>query len=156
MSIVQLIAPERIACDIEVASKKRVLELLSELAAGGSIELTAPEIFASLLERERLGSTGLGRGVAIPHGRLPQCEHAVGAFAKLKRGIDFDASDGQPVDLLFALLVPKHYTNEHLEILALLAEMFSDAALCEELRAAQSSEQIFRLISDWQTHRAPA
>jgi len=90
--------------------------------------LVARPIFDSLIGRERLGSTGLGHGVALPHGRFNQSQRAVGAFVKLKKGVDFDAIDRQPVDLVFGLLVPDHYTDEHLKILAYLAEMFSDRA----------------------------
>jgi PTS system nitrogen regulatory IIA component len=149
MDITDLITGERIVCDCEVASKKRAIEVLSELLAKGQADLTARPIFDSLIGRERLGSTGLGHGVALPHGRFNQSQHAVGAFVKLKKGVDFDAIDRQPVDLVFGLLVPDHYTDEHLKILAYLAEMFSDRAFCQQLRETDSDQMLFGLLRDW-------
>jgi mannitol/fructose-specific phosphotransferase system IIA component (Ntr-type) len=102
------------------------------------------DIFDSLLNRERLGSTGLGTGVAIPHGRMTGIDAPVGAIITLKNGVDYDAVDHQPVDLLFALVVPEASTDEHLQILATLARMFSDRKLCENLRASQDAEQLLR------------
>lgn len=149
MDITDLITGERIVCDCEVASKKRAIEVLSELLAKGQADLTARPIFDSLIGRERLGSTGLGHGVALPHGRFNQSQHAVGAFVKLKKGVDFDAIDRQPVDLVFGLLVPDHYTDEHLKILAYLAEMFSDRTFCQRLRETDSDQILFELLRDW-------
>lgn len=149
MDITELITRERILCDGEVTSKKRVIETLSELLAKGEPGLAARPIFDSLIGRERLGSTGLGHGVALPHGRLSQSQRAVGAFIKLKKGVDFDAIDRQPVDLIFGLLVPDHYTDEHLKILAYLAEMFSDRSFCQQLREAGSDRALFQLLGDW-------
>ncbi|MFZ1492775.1 MAG: PTS sugar transporter subunit IIA [Candidatus Competibacter denitrificans] len=149
MDITELITRERILCDGEVTSKKRVIETLSELLATGEPGLAARPIFDSLIGRERLGSTGLGHGVALPHGRLSQSQRAVGAFIKLKKGVDFDAIDRQPVDLIFGLLVPDHYTDEHLRILAYLAEMFSDQAFSQRLRESDSDQVLFDLLSGW-------
>ncbi|PIE83513.1 MAG: PTS sugar transporter subunit IIA [Candidatus Contendobacter odensis] len=149
MDISDLISCERIVCDSQVASKKRVIELMSELLATGQDDLASRPIFDSLIGRERLGSTGLGFGVALPHGRFSQNQHAIGAFVKLEQGIDFDAIDQQPVDLVFGLLVPDHYTDEHLKILAYLAEMFSDQNFCQQLRATHSDQQLFEQIRDW-------
>ena len=149
MDIIDLIAPGRIVCNSPVASKKRVIETLSELLATGQTDLNARLIFDSLIGRERLGSTGLGHGVALPHGRFSQSQTAVGAFIKLDKGVDFDAIDRQPVDLVFGLLVPDHYTDEHLKILQLLAEMFSDKTLCQQLRDADSDPALFERLRDW-------
>ena len=149
MDITDLITRERIVCDSEVTSKKRVIEALSELLATGQAELTARPIFDSLIGRERLGSTGLGHGVALPHGRFSQSQHAIGAFIKLRQGVDFDAIDRRPVDLVFGLLVPDHYTDEHLKILAYLAEMFSDRAFCQQLRESVSDQDLFERLRDW-------
>lgn len=149
MDITELIASDRIVCDCEVTSKKRVIETLSELLAKGEANCSARPIFDSLIGRERLGSTGLGHGVALPHGRFSQSQFAVGAFIKLKKGVDFDAIDRQPVDLVFGLLVPDHYTDEHLKILAHLAEMFSDRVFCQRLREADSAQSLFQLLRDW-------
>jgi nitrogen PTS system EIIA component len=150
MDITDLITRERIVCDSEVASKKRVIEVLSELLAVGQAGLTPRPIFDSLIGRERLGSTGLGHGVALPHGRFSQSQHAVGAFIKISKGVDFDAIDRQPVDLVFGLLVPDHYTDEHLKILACLAEMFSDRPFCQRLRESDSDQALFERLRDWQ------
>ncbi len=149
MDITDLITRERIICNSEVASKKRVIEVLSELLATGQADLTARPIFDSLIGRERLGSTGLGHGVALPHGRFSQSQQAIGAFIKVAKGVDFDAIDRQPVDLVFGLLVPDHYTDEHLKILAYLAEMFSDRAFCQQLRASDSDQALFERLRDW-------
>lgn len=149
MDITDLITRERIVCDSEVASKKRVIEILSELLATGQSDLVARPIFDSLIGRERLGSTGLGHGVALPHGRFNQSQLAIGAFVKLRKGVDFDAIDRQPVDLVFGLLVPDHYTDEHLKILAYLAEMFSDRVFCQQLREADSDRLLFERLRDW-------
>ncbi|MDG4596140.1 MAG: PTS sugar transporter subunit IIA [Candidatus Contendobacter sp.] len=149
MDITDLITRERILCDSEVTSKKRVIEVLSELLAKGQANLTARPIFDSLIGRERLGSTGLGHGVALPHGRFVHSQRAIGAFVKLKQGVDFDAIDRQPVDLVFGLLVPDHYTDEHLKILAHLAEMFSDRMFCRRLRETVADQALFEQFRDW-------
>jgi len=149
MDITDLITRERIRCDSEVTSKKRVIEVLSELLATGQADLAARPIFDSLIGRERLGSTGLGHGVALPHGRFIQSQQAIGAFIKLKQGVDFDAIDRQPVDLVFGLLVPDHYTDEHLKILACLAEMFSDRTFCQRLRETAADQALFEQFRDW-------
>jgi PTS system nitrogen regulatory IIA component len=153
MIITDLITRERIVCDSEVTSKKRVIEILSERLATGQADLSARPIFDSLIGRERLGSTGLGHGVALPHGRFSQSQQAIGAFVKLRKGVDFDAIDRQPVDLVFGLLVPDHYTDEHLKILAYLAEMFSDRAFCQQLRDTDSDQALYERLKDWQPAR---
>lgn len=150
MNITDLIAPKRVVCSDTIASKKRTLELLGELIASEQAELRSRDVFDSLVGRERLGSTGLGHGVALPHGRLKQSRQALGAFVKLTQGVDFDALDQKPVNLVFALLVPEHFTDEHLKILAYLAEMFSDKPFCERLRAAASDQALYDLLVQWQ------
>jgi len=151
MQLTDLLVPERISCDNQASSKKRVLELLSEMIAEGQETLDKSEVFDSLLSRERLGSTGLGHGVAIPHGRLKESDKTIGAFIKLQDGIDYDAMDHQPVDLLFALLVPEQSTDEHLQLLAKLAEMFSDAEVVNQLRRAHSTAALLNIVQEWQT-----
>ena len=149
IKITELLTEERILLSENIASKKRVLELLSERVAVNVPELTAVEIFDCLVSRERLGSTGLGHGVAIPHGRLKKVSRPIAAFLKLQQGVDYDAVDSQPVDLFCALLVPEESTDEHLQILALFAEMFSDNELCTQVRAAKSSAEIHALLKNW-------
>lgn len=150
MDITDLISPERIQCDSTVTSKKRALEVLSEMIAASNTALSAHELLNKLTARERLGSTGLGHGVALPHARVEGSQQALGALLKLDTGVDFDAFDKRPVDLLFALVVPEHFTDEHLKILAELAEMFSNETLCERLRQADSSEAIHKELIGWQ------
>jgi len=151
MNVTNLVTPDRIRCNAEVTSKKRGLELLSELLADDEPEVSATQIFDKLIGRERLGSTGLGKGVALPHARLEGSQQTKGALIKLKDGIAFDAVDKAPVDILFALLVPEHCTDEHLQILSGLAEMFSDQTFCAHVRASESPEEIYRHLMQWQT-----
>lgn len=147
MQIADLVTPERIACNVKVSSKKRAFELLAELLASDQQGLTQAEIIESLMARERLGSTGLGHGTAIPHGRIKKLNRTLGAFMQLEKGIDFDAIDNQPVDLLFVLLVPEKCTEEHLQILANLAEMFSDEQMRERLHTTHTREELCKLIA---------
>ncbi|HFD92485.1 MAG TPA: PTS sugar transporter subunit IIA [Gammaproteobacteria bacterium] len=140
---------ERIACINRVSSKKRVLEELSKLFSRGDNGLVEHDVFNSFCDRERLGGTGLGHGVAIPHGRLPGIGDASCALIKLNEGVDYDVADNQPVDLICGLVVPEQYTDEHLVILSALAEMFSDTAMCARLRSARSSQEIHELLVTW-------
>lgn len=149
MNINQLIAPDRVICLNGINSKKRGLEKLSQILSLGAIGYDPAEIFNRLIERERLGSTGLGHGVALPHGRYGEDETTIGAFVKLDQGIDFDSPDNEPTDLLFALLVPEHHTDEHLQVLATLAGMFSDKDFCDKLRQCQTDEELFKHLSGW-------
>jgi PTS system nitrogen regulatory IIA component len=145
-----MLSPSRVALRAQVASKKRALEMLGELIVQEDPSLNQAEVFNSLWERERLGSTGLGRGVAIPHGRLKGIEQMRCAFMRFKEPVDFDTADDQPVDMACALLVPAESTSEHLNTLALLAEMFSDVEFCAELRAARSDQELYALLTSWQ------
>jgi PTS system nitrogen regulatory IIA component len=147
MRISDILSADRVACRLNVSSKKGALEELAQMIASGAPTLGSAEIFESLIARERLGSTGLGHGVAIPHGRLKNSDQTLGAFALLARAVDYDAIDQQPVDLLFALTVPQHSTDEHLEILARLAEMFSDAELVARLRNESTAAGLFKLLT---------
>lgn len=149
MHISSLLDPGRIACHQTTTSKKRSLELMSQLLSGALPGFSDGELFDSLVGRERLGSTGLGHGVALPHGRLKGLDAPIGAFVTLETAVDYDAIDNQPVDLLFALLVPEQSTEEHLQILARLAAMFSDAELCRDLRECPSSQQCLERIYHW-------
>jgi len=137
-------------CHVQATSKKRVLEYFSKLLATETSSLTSHDIFESLLGRERLGSTALGKGVAIPHARVAKCDVTLAAFLQLEKGIDFDALDKQPVDLLFALMVPENSTEEHLNILAQLANMFSENEFREKLRNTQGCLEKFNLLTRWQ------
>ena len=153
MQISELLSPARIACRRDSSSKKRSLEIVSGLLADALAEFTDGEIFDSLVGRERLGSTGLGQGVALPHGRLQGLKQPIAAAITLDESVDYDAIDGKPVDIMFALLVPEESTEEHLQILARLAEMFSDQEFCAKLRSCNDGDQCFKLISNWDSHQ---
>ena len=147
MQIADFISPERVVRQSKVTSKKRALEEVSGMIAGAQANLVETEVFDCLLARERLGSTGIGHGVAIPHGRLKSVTHPIGAFAVLEKGVDFDAMDGAPVDLVCALVVPVESTEEHLQILASLAALFSDERIRDSMRRAASVEEVFTLLT---------
>ena len=146
MNISQLIDEDHVLCCPEVTSKKRLLEVVSELLATDLSHISAHEIFDNLINREKLGSTGLGRGVAIPHGRIAALEQPVCAFIRLEDAVEFDATDGQPVDLAFALLVPEESTEEHLQVLSLIAELFSDQDFCSGVRNCRDKECLVQLL----------
>src|SRR5881394_2837380 len=151
--IAKLLPPSNIVLDLDVTSKKRMFEqagLLFENNQGVARSL----VFDSLFARERLGSTGLGQGLAIPHGRIKGLKEAVGAFVRLAQPVPFDAPDGKPVNLVFTLLVPEHATEKHLEILSELAQMFSDRALREALAGAGDAQALHQIISAWQPDAA--
>ncbi len=150
MQLSDLLSEDRIACEAGAHSKKRALEALSRLLAQDQLYVTAGDIFDSLLSRERLGSTGIGYGVAIPHGRVKNTRQASGAFIRLAEGIDFDAIDQAPVDLIFALLVPEESTDEHLAILSELASLFNEQSFRDSLRHAGSAHEIYSLIRERQ------
>jgi len=148
MQLSELLSPERVVCDLEVPSKKRALEQVSDLLSHTQTGVTTIDIYNSLLARERLGGTGVGHGIAIPHGRLQKTQQTLGAFIRLKQGIDFDAIDHQPVDLIFALIVPEEATHEHLQTLALLAKIFNDAQVRTKLRAATTAADLRQQLLD--------
>jgi PTS system nitrogen regulatory IIA component len=127
-------------------SKKKVLENLSQKLAANTSATTAEKIFQVLLERERLGSTGLGKGVAIPHARVPDLPHTVAAMMTLENPVDFESVDNQPVDIAFALLVPEDDTDNHLQHLSRLVTLFRDVDVCDKIRNANSAEAIFELL----------
>ena len=156
MHLLDLLSPARVRANAAVTGKKRLLEQLAQLLAEGGGE-GERGIYDSLCNRERLGSTGLGHGVAIPHGRSARAVSATGTFLRLAEPVDFGAPDGQPVDLVFALVVPEHYAQQHLMLLANLAEMFGDADFRQRLRQATDSAALYALLADWQAaHPAAA
>lgn len=151
--IATLLPPSNIVLDVDVTSKKRLFEqagLLFENNQGVARSL----VFESLFARERLGSTGLGQGVAIPHGRIKGLKEAVGAFVRLAPPVPFDAPDGKPVNLVFVLLVPEHATEQHLQILSELAQLFSDRDLRERLATDTDPSSLHQNIIAWQPHAA--
>ena len=155
MLLIDLLTPARTCVGHTATSKKRLLESLAGTLADGQGEAVERAIFDSLFAREKLGSTGLGHGIAIPHGRTPGLANAIGAFVRLSEGVDFAAIDGAPVDLVFALAVPEHFSHQHLVLLSQLAEMFGDPAFCQRLREAPDGAAASALLADWQlTHAA--
>ena len=150
MSLVaKLLSPSNVLTDLQVSSKKRLFEqagLLFENLDGIAKNL----VFDSLFAREKLGSTGLGQGVAIPHGRIKGLKEAQGAFLRLAQPVPFEAPDGNPVSLVFVLLVPEKATEKHLQILSELAQMFSDKALREAMMQAADAAALHGLITAWQ------
>jgi len=150
MEIHEILSPDRIVCDLDASSKKRALEKISDmLSSDSSLDVAPQEVCESLIAREKLGSTGIGSGVAIPHGRLKNTDKALAAFVRLHKGIDYDAIDKQDVDLIFALLVPENSTDDHLQILAEIAEMFSNAEVLEKLRSSNDSQSLCQILSNW-------
>ncbi|WP_421869399.1 PTS IIA-like nitrogen regulatory protein PtsN [Motiliproteus sp.] len=149
MLIHETLVRERCFHGVPGNSKKRVLERISEMIAEQTPDLDAEDIFSGLIGRERLGSTGIGEGIAIPHCRLENCRNSVGALVRLQEAVDFDAIDGQAVDMLFVLLVPEEATEAHLQILAALAEMFSQADVRERLRLTESADELYKAAVDY-------
>ena len=145
-----ILTPGRSLVSVPGGSKKRVLEQIASLVAAELAELDEQDIFESLIAREKLGSTGFGNGIAIPHCRLPGCHAPLSAVLRLDSAVDFDAIDGAPVDLLFVLLVPEAATDEHLELLRQIASMLDRSEVRERLRQAQSSEALYQVVVDAQ------
>jgi PTS system nitrogen regulatory IIA component len=141
-----LVNADNISFHDSAASKKKVLENLSHQLAKNTNAIAAEKIFPVLLERERLGSTGLGRGVAIPHARVPGLTHTVAAMLTLDKPVDFESADNQPIDIAFGLLVPEEDTDHHLQHLSRLVALFRDASICQKIREARSAEAIFELL----------
>ncbi len=135
-----------VVTSLDLQSKKRLLEHVADLFAASNPELQANDIFDKLIERERLGSTGLGKGIALPHARIDGLNRARGVFIKLEKPVDFDAMDNQPVDLVVALIVPSDANNEHLKILAGLASVFVDESNCDKLRKLSDKQQVIDLL----------
>jgi len=146
MQLTDIITPSRVLANLEGGSKKRVLELTAEFIANES-SLDSEDIYQGLIERERLGSTGIGYGVAIPHCRLPSLaeDETRGYLIQLSQGVDFDAIDGQSVELLFVLLVPESTNQVHLNLLASLADCFSKDQFRHDLQMATSEEELFEI-----------
>ena len=154
MSLISKLLPAvNVAVDLDAGSKKRVFEQAG-LMFENNQQIARSQVFDSLFAREKLGSTGLGRGVAIPHGRIKGLKEAVGALVRTRQPIPFDAPDAQPVNLIFVLLVPERATDLHLQILSELAQMFSDKAFRDKLLTAAGAPELHELITHWQPHAA--
>jgi PTS system nitrogen regulatory IIA component len=146
MNIADIVALQRVRLADDVQSKKRALEQLAEILAQGTPYLTASEISSGLIGREKLGSTGIGDGVAIPHARMKGIDDCIGAFMRLPQPVDFESNDEQPVDLVFGLLVPDKSTEEHLNLLRRLADIFSENQALAELRDASDNDTLHKVL----------
>ncbi len=149
MKISDLIALEGIIANLKATSKKQALQELSR-RAGDIIGVQERSIFDVIMERERLGTTGVGNFIAIPHGKLPQLHGLCGLFARLGRPIDFQSIDEQPVDLIFMLLAPAHAGADHLKALALIARLLRNPKICTKLRGTESAEALFAILTETQ------
>lgn len=143
-NIRDILTPERTLHGAPATSKKRILEFLGNLLSLHIAHSTSEDIYEKLLSRERLGSTGIGEGIAIPHCRLRQCESSVAALVKLEEPIDFDAIDQKPVDLIFVMLVPEEANEEHLQTLSMIAEKFSSDNFRRGVRNAKDASEMFQ------------
>ena len=153
MPLTDLVLPEAILPSLKATNKKQALQDISDRAAKVT-GLPAREIFDILLQRERLGSTGVGNGVAIPHGKLPKCTRIAGVFARLERPIDFEALDGAPVDLIFTLIAPEDAGADHLKALARIARAMRDPAFVARLRATRDAKVLYSMLTMGQTSNA--
>jgi PTS system nitrogen regulatory IIA component len=151
MQIQELISPERVELSMPATSKKRLLERLSELMHADSPDLDENAAFQSLLDRERLGSTGIGHGVALPHGRLKGLNRAIGAFATLEKEVEYDSIDHEPIKMVFALLVPEQATEDHLQLLARIANVLNDNETRSQILKAKNKDEIYRYLTSQET-----
>jgi len=153
MEISDLLAPEGVSADLKATSKKQALQDLARRASEVS-DLPERAIFDVLMERERLGTTGVGNGIAIPHGKLPNLDRLHGFFARLNQPIDFQAIDERPVDLIFVLLAPETAGADHLKALALISRLLRDQAVCEKLRGTDGAEALYAILIESEEDRA--
>ena len=147
MQIADLLSPEGVVAALKVQGKKQLLQDLSARAAA-IVRLPDRRIFETLNERERLGTTGVGQGIAIPHGRLADIDKITGVFARLDPAIEYDAVDNLPVDLVFMLLAPEGAGADHLKALARVSRLLRNQAVCEKLRAAKSAEALYAILTE--------
>ncbi len=147
MNLGDLISPEAVFPSLKVKNKKQALQELAQKAAALT-GLDSREIFETLLQRERLGSTGVGRGIAIPHGRIAALPNIVSVFARLTEPIDFDALDEEPVDLIFLLLAPEHAGADHLKALARISRLLREPATIEKLRASKDRAALYSVLTE--------
>ena len=153
MEISDLLPPDGVTADLKVTSKKQALQDLAKRAAEVS-GLQERAVFDVLMERERLGTTGVGNGIAIPHGKLPNLDRLYGFFARLGQPIDFQAIDERPVDLIFVLLAPESAGADHLKALARISRLLRDQGVCDKLRGTDSAEALFAILTESEEDRA--
>lgn len=149
MQLIDLLTPENVACNVHAGSKKRALEVASEELDREQEQAGSRQIMEGLCAREKLGSTGLGHGVAIPHARIEGLDQPSGVMIRLAEPVDFDAADREPVDLIFALVVPEAATEEHLQLLSQIAELFGDEQRRDSVRRANDAKAMYDVIARW-------
>ena len=153
MEIAELLSPQGVIANLRSSSKKQALQELARHAA----QITGVNdrrIFETLLERERLGTTGVGNGIAIPHGKLPNMDRLFALFARLERPVDFDSIDEQPVDLIFLLLAPESAGADHLKALARVSRLLRDKSMCDKLRGTNNTDALYALLTETASSRA--
>jgi len=143
MKLSDILTPERCFCKIQGFSKKRLLKTLSATLGESFSNLDENQIFDSMMAREQLGTTGIGNGIAIPHCRVPDCHDIIGCLTTLETDINYDSTDGIPVDLIFVLIVPEEKKDDHVRALAILAERFNSKTFCDTLRQAQNNVELY-------------
>ena len=146
MQLSEILTTSCTRCDVEITSKKRILEQICHLAANRISEIDENDLLDSLLEREKMGSTGIGNGIAIPHGRLPNSSKAVAVLITTESTIDFDAIDNREVDVFIALFVPENSCQEHLDTLKNIAQLFSDKKMIKKVRKCDNDQALYDLI----------
>jgi PTS system nitrogen regulatory IIA component len=146
MNLEELVSPDSVLCNVSARSKKHCLEILSELLTRSNPDIASEEVFANLIERERLGCTCLEKGIAFPHCRISGIQKSCAALMRLADPVEFDASDGEPVDLVFGLMVPEELSDEEIADIDLLTHLLRDQALRARLRAATSSKELSNAI----------
>ena len=153
MDIADILSPSAVVANLKASSKKQALQDLARRAAE-LLGLPERTVFDVLIERERLGTTGVGNGIAIPHGKPAGLDRLCGVFARLERPIDFESIDEQPVDLIFLLLAPESAGAEHLKALARVSRLLRDKSVCEKLRASESGDALYALLTESPASRA--
>ena len=153
MEIYDLITPASVVPNLRAANKRQALQDLARRAAALA-KLDEHKVFETLWEREQLGTTGIGGGTAVPHGRLPELSRPVALFARLEKPVDFDAIDSQPVDLIFLLLTPSEASADHLKALARISRLLRNRAVCVKLRGTDDADAIYALLTDRTTSNA--
>ena len=154
MKLHTILKPHRTFIDVEATSKKKALETIAKLIGSAEPGLGSDAVYTALMARERLGSTGLGEGIAIPHCRLASCSSITGALIRLREPLEFGATDDRPVDIVFVLIVPEVATEEHLQTLAGLAKLFNDSRFRNQLRAASNAAEMYQKAIDYQADAA--
>ncbi|WP_283787683.1 PTS IIA-like nitrogen regulatory protein PtsN [Bermanella sp. WJH001] len=146
-SISNILTPARTQMGAQCSSKKKLIQHISQFLASTIKDAQADDIYERLIAREKLGSTGIGEGIAIPHSRLEECEGTIGALFTLEEPIDYDSIDRKPVDIVFVLLVPAEATEQHLQTLSMLAEKFSQETFRDQLRSAKNHDELYQLAT---------